>query len=154
MNGRHAKLDVIVPARVAKLTKYVRGKVHLRLSSMSVHNRRDENRISFHYLLHLQQWYRTSDSVSRKICNRSCDLAGHVGRESGARDSNECHRAPAFRANGSDQVENLIESQRPLLQVRSLHQNCKAAESMLDGRVTADRKDLDFDAGELKMSGT
>ena len=26
MNGRHAKLDVIVPARVAKLTKYVGAK--------------------------------------------------------------------------------------------------------------------------------
>ncbi len=40
--GLHAQRDVVVPARLAKLTKYVRGNVHLLLSSMSVQKRRDE----------------------------------------------------------------------------------------------------------------
>jgi hypothetical protein len=70
-----------------------------------------------YYLLQLQYLSRTIDSASRKKCNRSCNLAGHVGRESGAQDSNECHRAPVCQANVSDKVENLIESQRQLLQV-------------------------------------
>ena len=132
MIGRHAKLDVVVPARRAKLTQYVRGNVHLRLALMSVQNRRDELGSSCEYLLHFQHRSRTSASFSRKVCNRPYDLADHVGVESGTRDSNECHRAPACRANGSDKFENLLESQRPLLQVRSLHHARKVAQSMLE----------------------
>ena len=125
------------PGTPRKLTQYVRGNVHLRLSLMSVQNRRDELGSSCEYLLHFQHRSRTSASFSRKVCNRPYDLADHVGVESGTRDSNECHRAPACRANGSDKFENLLESQRQLLQVRSQHnaahaQNCKAAPSMLD----------------------
>ena len=139
MIGRHAKLDVVVPARRAKLTQYVRGNVHLRLALMSVQIRRDELGSSCEYLLHFQHRSRTSASLRRKVSNRPYDLADHVqvGVESGTRDSNECHRAPACRANGSDKFENLLESHRQQLQVLSLHhaQNCKAARSMLDGRT-------------------
>jgi hypothetical protein len=108
--GRHAKRDVVVPARLAKLTEYVRGNVHLRLSFKSVQNRRDKTQSWRDYLLHLQDRCRVSVSVRRKEGNCSCDLADHVGSETSLRDSNELHRAPARRANGSDKLENLIES--------------------------------------------
>jgi hypothetical protein len=98
---------------------------------MSVHNRRHKLQSSFEYLLHFQHRHRTN-SFSRKECYRTSDLADHVARESGARDSNECHRAPVCRAHGSDKFENLLESQRPLLQVRSLHHARKVAQSMLE----------------------
>jgi hypothetical protein len=119
--GRHAKRNVVVPARLLKLTKYVRRDVHLRLPSKSGLKCRDETQSSNDYLLHLQDRWSTLESVRRKKGNRTCDLADHVARESSPRDSDECHRAPAYRANGSDKFENLLESQRPLLQVRSLH---------------------------------
>ena len=108
--GRHAKRDVVVPARRAKLTEYVRGNVHLLLSFKSVQNRRDKTRSLRDYLLHLQDRCRVSVSVCRKEGNCSCDLADHVRSETSPRDSNEFHRAPARRANGSDKLENLFES--------------------------------------------
>ena len=64
MIGRHAKRDVVVPARLAKLTEYVRGNVHLRLSIKSVQNRRDTKTRSWRdYLLHLQDRWSTLECV-------------------------------------------------------------------------------------------
>jgi len=51
--GRHAKRNVVVPARLLKLTKYVRRDVHLRLPSKSGLKWRDETQSSNDYLLHL-----------------------------------------------------------------------------------------------------
>ena len=51
--GRHAKRNVLVPARLLKLTKYVRRDVHLRLPSKSGLKWRDETQSSKNYLLHL-----------------------------------------------------------------------------------------------------
>ena len=61
------------------------------------------------YLLHLQDRCRVSCGDRREEGNRSHDLADHIGRETSPRDSNEFHRAPASRANGSDKIENLFE---------------------------------------------
>ena len=91
--GRHAKRNVVVPARLLKLTKYVRRDVHLRLPSKSGLKCRDETQSSNDYLLHLQDRWSTLESVRRKKGNRTCDLADHVARESSPRDSDECHRA-------------------------------------------------------------
>jgi len=104
------------------------------------------------YLLHLQERSRVSAGARRKQHNRTCDMADHVGREPGPRESNECHRAPANRANGSDEFENLIKSKGPLLQVRSLHHAQQRKAAPRKHARWAATKDREFDAGDLEMA--